>query len=84
MISYIRTGLLGVGCAIMAFQGGIYCKSISRRNYCVQACSDARTCGFFPLPANCETSCEHGTRTIELPRTCEQLKKNVDKAGFLW
>lgn len=57
---------------------------VGRRNYCAQACSDARTCQFFPLPDNCEASCKRGHRTIELPRTCQQLRHNVDEAGYLW
>lgn len=64
--------------------GALTCHKVSRRNYCAQACSDARACGFGQIPDNCEERCEIGSRAIDLPRKCEQLKHNIDTAGYLW
>lgn len=82
-----RSLLLMVGALVFGLfvLGGVeLLHDTNRHNYCAQACSDARTCQFFPLPDNCESSCARGHRTIELPRTCEQLKHNVDETGYLW
>ncbi len=54
-----------------------------RDNYCSLACSDMRKCQFM-VPPQCEAHCVRGHRQIDLPLTCDELKKAIEKVGFLF
>lgn len=75
--------LLGV---LVACAGAVYIVSAgttAREDYCALACTDARKCS-IAIPDQCEEHCERGHRAIDLPRTCEALEQNINKAGYLW
>lgn len=68
---------------IIMFIAFVLAYFIDRRNYCKEACQDARDCAVL-LPDNCEFLCLKGYRKINLSNVCEDLINEINKVNYLW